>query len=66
MSWPGTSPIPCLSHHSAGVGRSGTFIAIDVQLQRMAKEENVNIPQFVMQMRAQRCFMVQTEVSLPC
>lgn len=47
---------------SAGVGRTGTYISIDVQLQRMKQEGDINVTQFVMQMRAQRSYMVQTEV----
>ena len=53
---------PMLVHCSAGVGRTGTFIAIDVMLQKMAKEEELNIQEFVCQMRAQRNHMVQTNV----
>ena len=44
------------------MGRTGTYISIDVQLQRMRQEGDVNVQQFVMQMRAQRSSMVQTEV----
>ena len=47
---------------SAGVGRTGTFIAIDVQLQRMAVEKTVNVKEFVMKMRAQRPAMIQNVV----
>ena len=48
---------------SAGVGRTGTFIAIDVQLQRMAVENTINVKEFVLKMRAQRPFMIQNTVS---
>ena len=51
-----------LVHCSAGVGRTGTFIAIDVMLQKMANKEELNIQEFVCQMRAQRNHMVQTNV----
>ena len=45
---------PMLVHCSAGVGHTGTFIANDVMLQEL------NIQEFVCQMRAQRNHMVQT------
>jgi len=44
------------------VGRSGTFIAIDVMLQKMAKQQALNIKEFVLGMRYERNNMVQTEV----
>ena len=61
-----TSPThgPIMVHCSAGVGRTGTFIAIDVMLQKMAAKENLNVPEFVCRMRAQRAFMIQTSVRL--
>ena len=54
---------PSLSR-SAGVGRTGTFIAVDVMLQKLEKNEPLDIMNFVCQMRAQRASMVQTSVSL--
>ena len=53
---------PMVVHCSAGVGRTGTFIAIDVMLQKLAVGEALNIQEFVFQMRAQRNHMVQTNV----
>ena len=50
---------------SAGVGRTGTFITLDVMLQRISQEDNVDVFGFVRQMRYQRNFMVQTEVVRP-
>lgn len=52
---------PMVIHCSAGVGRTGTFIAIDVMLQRMTAGQALNITEFVCQMRAQRNNMVQTD-----
>ncbi|XP_022109752.1 receptor-type tyrosine-protein phosphatase kappa-like isoform X2 [Acanthaster planci] len=47
-------------HCSAGVGRTGTFIALDVMLKQMQKEEQVDVFGFVYQMRQNRIKMVQT------
>lgn len=48
---------------SAGVGRTGTIIALDVLLQQLLEEKGVDINAFVHKMRMRRPFMVQTEVS---
>ena len=53
---------PLLVHCSAGVGRTGAFIMLDSMLQRMQAEQNLNIYEFFKQLRAQRVFMVQTQV----
>ena len=53
---------PIIVHCSAGVGRTGTFITLFTQLQRIKKENNVDIFNFVKSMRYNRCFMVQSEV----
>ena len=47
---------------SAGVGRTGTFIGLDVELQRASRESVVDPYNFVLHMRDQRNLMVQTEV----
>ncbi|XP_065904181.1 receptor-type tyrosine-protein phosphatase alpha-like [Dysidea avara] len=52
---------PIVVHCSAGVGRSGTFITLHSQLQRIASEATIDIFPFVRQMRYRRCHMVQTE-----
>ena len=48
---------------SAGVGRTGIFIAIDTEMQRMKKKGVINIYNCVCNMRFWRNFMVQTVVS---
>ena len=51
-------------HCSAGVGRTGTFLTLYTQLQRIENEGNLDIFNFVQGMRRRRCFMVQTEVRI--
>ena len=50
------------STFSAGVGRTGTLITIDAEMQRAEHERELNPYQFVRQMRENRNHMVQTEV----
>ncbi|XP_056153507.1 receptor-type tyrosine-protein phosphatase H-like [Lampris incognitus] len=52
---------PTVVHCSAGVGRTGTIIALDVLLQQLEKERAVGIAAFVHKMRKNRPLMVQTE-----
>uniref|UniRef100_A0A1A7YCV8 Protein tyrosine phosphatase, receptor type, h n=1 Tax=Iconisemion striatum TaxID=60296 RepID=A0A1A7YCV8_9TELE len=52
---------PTVVHCSAGVGRTGTLIALDVLLQQLEKERAVGINDFVHRMRQHRSHMVQTE-----
>ncbi|OBS66816.1 hypothetical protein A6R68_04658 [Neotoma lepida] len=47
----------------AGVGRTGTFVVIDAMLDMMHSERKVDVYGFVSRIRAQRCQMVQTDVS---
>ena len=55
--------ISCLPSCSAGVGRTGTFITIDAMMERLKEKDDLNIHQFVTEMRSRRTFMVQTMVS---
>ena len=48
---------------SAGVGRTGTFIALDVMMERLKEGKEINIFEFVSGMRTRRTKMVQTFVS---
>ena len=52
---------PIISHCSAGIGRTGAFIAIDCMLERLRHENTVDIYECVTQLRAQRAYMVQTD-----
>lgn len=50
--------------YSAGVGRTGVFIALSIVLERMRYEGVVDMFQTVKLLRAQRPSMVQNEVRL--
>ena len=47
----------------AGVGRTGTYIAIDAMIDKIEQEGKIDIYNFVLQMRRERSLMVQTVVS---
>ena len=48
---------------SAGVGRTGTFICIDIVLEQIKKENVVDIIGTIRKLRKQRMRMVQSVVS---
>ncbi|XP_052119640.1 receptor-type tyrosine-protein phosphatase alpha-like [Frankliniella occidentalis] len=48
-------------HCSAGVGRTGTLIAVDILLQRLKAKKKIDIFGVVMKLREQRPFMVQCQ-----
>ena len=52
-----------LTLSSAGVGRTGTFIAIDTEVQRIRREGVVDVYNCVHKMRYWRNSMIQTLVS---
>ena len=54
---------PIIVHCSAGVGRTGTFITVDMALEQAEKERKVDIAGIVCKLREQRMKMVQTDVS---
>lgn len=51
---------PIVVHCSAGIGRSGTFIAIDISIQKLEATGLVDIRSVVELLRAQRFLSVQT------
>ena len=51
------------STYSAGIGRTGTYIAIDVLSESLQKNRKINIAEYVKKMRENRMNMVQTYVS---
>ena len=55
---------PILVHCSAGVGRTGTLVALDSLLQQLADEGQVSIFNTVCDLRHQRNFLVQSLVNL--
>merc|ERR1719272_1692310 len=55
---------PIVVHDSAGVGRTGAFIAFRVGLERLRDEGKVDLPSVVKHLRTQRMSMVQTQDQL--
>ena len=53
---------PFLPFSSAGIGRTGTYIAIDASLNRIWEEGTMDVLGIVTHMRGQRGDMVQNEV----
>ncbi|CAI5440703.1 unnamed protein product [Caenorhabditis angaria] len=58
---PSPNNLPTIVHCSAGVGRSGTFIAIDRLIQTIALDSPIDVFGIVCEMRYERCQMVQNE-----
>lgn len=54
---------PTVVHCSAGAGRTGCFIVIDMMLDMAREEDIVDIHNTVRDLRSRRVNMVQTEVS---
>lgn len=51
---------PMVVHCSAGIGRTGTFCALDICLSQLQDICNLNVLQTVRRMRMQRAFSIQT------
>ncbi|CAL8312664.1 unnamed protein product [Merluccius merluccius] len=56
-----TSPGPLVVHCSAGAGRTGCFMVVDIMLDMAEREGVVDIYNCVRELRARRVNMVQTE-----
>ena len=54
---------PLLVHCSAGVGRTGTFILLDLAIQQMKREGTLSVFPHLQNMRNQRMKMIQSLVS---
>ncbi|XP_067679822.1 receptor-type tyrosine-protein phosphatase S-like isoform X2 [Haliotis asinina] len=61
---PDTSPL--LVHCSAGIGRTGTYIALDYLLDRALSDHKVDVFRFACDMRRQRRNMIQTKEQYAC
>ena len=53
---------PLLVHCSAGVGRTGTLILLDIVMQQMKVEGSLSVHQCLRKLRMQRMKMVQSQV----
>ena len=56
--------IRSITCYSAGVGRTGTYVAVDRLLQHIQDHDDIDIYNLVLEMRNYRCRMVQTEVGV--
>ena len=55
----------CSYFSSAGIGRTGTFIALDALYRQGMKEGKINIVEYVNTMREDRMNMIQNAVIFP-
>jgi protein tyrosine phosphatase len=52
---------PIVVHCSAGIGRTGTFVAIHMSIQKHSRNQEINIKDTVQSLRSQRLGMVQSK-----
>lgn len=52
---------PIVVHCSAGIGRTGTFVAIHMSIQKHSRHQEINIKDTVQSLRSQRLGMVQSK-----
>merc|ERR1711988_716219 len=55
---------PVVVHDSAGVGKTGAFIAFQIGMEKLEDEGKVDIPSVIKHLRTQRMSMVQTPQQL--
>ncbi|XP_052783017.1 receptor-type tyrosine-protein phosphatase mu-like [Mya arenaria] len=60
LTIPGQFDGPVLVHCSAGIGRTGTYIALDILTREGESEGSIHIPGCVINMRHDRANMIQT------
>ena len=53
---------PFLLLHSAGAGRSGAYILMDILFEQLHKEKRVNVSKTVYELRRRRTEMIQNLV----
>ncbi|XP_067679833.1 receptor-type tyrosine-protein phosphatase epsilon-like [Haliotis asinina] len=63
---PNPDNTPLMVHCSAGIGRTGTYIAVDYLLDRALADQRVDVFGFVNLMRQQRRNMIQTKEQYAC
>lgn len=60
--WPAGKPAPpIVVHCSAGIGRTGTFITLDISILRLDRTGLINIQSTVEKIRSQRAHSIQTQ-----
>ncbi|RWS28323.1 tyrosine-protein phosphatase non-receptor type 9-like protein [Leptotrombidium deliense] len=50
---------PIIVHCSAGIGRTGTFITLDISILRLEATKTINIQETVVKIRSQRAYSIQ-------
>ncbi|MFH4977851.1 hypothetical protein AB6A40_004560 [Gnathostoma spinigerum] len=52
---------PIVAHCSAGIGRTGTFVAIEIAMQRLEKNQTISMSDISKELRNQRLGAIQTD-----